>query len=147
MSGKPLADRFEGRPVIAHEVGLRVNADLENLFGLSKRGSTLRISGLKDNGRGLRHPLLFIAVQIESRADECVRHHAERLRSLIGDLALVDRCVAPASTCPCSRRNGSALSSFRKCRDVRGRGYAPSIWRKWLVRRPHQCQFPSMHRR
>src|ERR1700722_16792351 len=37
VSGKPLADRFEGRPVVAHEVGLRVNADLENLFGLSKR--------------------------------------------------------------------------------------------------------------
>ena len=37
VSGNPLADRFEGRPVIAHEVGLQVNADLENLFGLSKR--------------------------------------------------------------------------------------------------------------
>ena len=37
VSGNPLADRLEGRPVIAHEVGLRVNADLENLFGLSKR--------------------------------------------------------------------------------------------------------------
>ena len=37
VSGNPLADRLEGRPVIAHEVGLRVNVDLENLFGLSKR--------------------------------------------------------------------------------------------------------------
>jgi hypothetical protein len=37
VSGKSLTDHFEGRPVIAHDVGLRINADLENLFGLSKR--------------------------------------------------------------------------------------------------------------
>jgi hypothetical protein len=37
MSGKSMTDGFEGRPLIAHEVGLRVKADLENLFGLSKR--------------------------------------------------------------------------------------------------------------
>ena len=37
VSGKSLADRLEGRPVIAHEMGLRINTKLENLFGLSKR--------------------------------------------------------------------------------------------------------------
>ncbi len=33
VSGKSLAHRLEGRSVIADEVGLRVNADLENLLG------------------------------------------------------------------------------------------------------------------
>jgi len=44
---------------------------------------------LKGHGRRLRHPIPFVAVQIEGRADEYIRHHAKRLRSLIGDLALV----------------------------------------------------------
>ncbi len=97
---------------------------------------------LKGHGRGLRHPLPFVAVQIEGRADECVRHHAEGLRSLIGDLALVDGCALRHLSL--LRRNGSAHLLLRKC-DVRGRGRRAIDLAKGLVRRPHQCQFPSMH--
>jgi len=36
VSGKSLADRFESCPVIADEMGQRINTQLENPFALSK---------------------------------------------------------------------------------------------------------------